>query len=77
MKFRQLIKYDMGTFYLKNHLQNIVEKLKKSQNWLYLWINSLKFYLVSFYGVSKWGLSKYMETKLQTTCFYLTKEVWN
>ena len=35
-------------------------------------------------GASFWGLSKYIETKLQTTCFYLIlsffkkqKEVWN
>ena len=35
-------------FSLKNHTQNVVEKLfpgsfLKNQNWAYLWINSLKF----------------------------------
>ena len=43
----------------------------KSQNWAYLWINSLKLYTVCFYGIPSWGLSKYIETKQQTTCFYL------
>ena len=38
----------------KNHLQNVVEKLftdpfLKNQNWIYLWINNLKFYTVCFY----------------------------
>ena len=38
----------------KNHLQNVVEKLftdpfLKNQNWVYLWINNLKFYTVCFY----------------------------
>ena len=27
MKFGQLIEYDMETFFLKNHLQSVVEKL--------------------------------------------------
>ena len=27
MKFGQLIEYNMGTFFLKNHAQNMVEKL--------------------------------------------------
>ena len=38
---------------LKNHTQNVVEKLflgpfLKNQNWAYLWINSLKFYTLYF-----------------------------
>ena len=37
MKFSQLIDYNMGTFFLKNHMQNVVEKLvsgpfQKNQN---------------------------------------------
>ena len=64
------------TFFLKNHTQNVVEKLVpdhflKNQNWAYLWINSLKFWVVYFYCVPNWGLSKYIEIKFQTTCFYL------
>ena len=45
------------TFLLKNHKQNVVEKLFpdpfiKSQNWAYLWINSLKdlYSLFLLYG---------------------------
>ena len=64
-------------FLLKNHTENVTEKLfpdtfLKKKNWAYLWINSLKFYTVCFYCMPSWGLSKYTETKLQTTCFYLT-----
>ena len=41
------------TFFLKNHTQNVVEKLfpgpfLKIQNWAYLWINILKFYIFCF-----------------------------
>ena len=60
------------TFFLKNHTQNMVEKLFPDP-WAYLWINTLKFYTVCFYCMPSWGLSKYIETKLQTTYFYL---VW-
>ena len=64
------------TFLLKNHTQNGVEKLfpdpfLKNQNWVYLWINILKFYTVCFYFMPTWRLLKYVETKLQTTFFYL------
>ena len=63
-------------FFLKNHTQNVMEKLfpdpvLKNQNWAYLWMNSLKFYIVYFYCMLSWGLSKYIETKLQTIYFYL------
>ena len=62
------------TFLFKNHTQNVVEKLipgpfQKNQNWLFLRINSPKFYTVCFNFMLIWGLSKYSETKLQTTCF--------
>ena len=33
--------------------------------------NSLKFYIACFYCMPSSGLSKFIETKLQTTCFYL------
>ena len=54
----------------------MVEKLVpdpflKNLNWAYLWINSLKFYIVCFYCMPSWGLSIYIETTLQTACFYL------
>ena len=37
----------------------------KNQNWAYLWINSLKFYIVCLYCMPSCGLSKYIET-----CFF-------
>ena len=54
--------------------QNMVEKLspdlfQKNQNWVFLWINSLTCGLFLLYA--KLRLSKYIDTKLQTTCFYL------
>ena len=51
--------------------KQVPEGFLKNYNWAYLWINSLKFYTVSFYCMQSWGPSKYIETKLQTTCFYL------
>ena len=42
----------------------------KNQDWAYLWI-VLKFNTVWFSYRPCWGLSKDIETKLQTTCFYL------
>ena len=60
----------------KNHAQYVVETLfpdpfLKSQNWLFVRINSPKFYTVCFNCMLIWGLSKYSETKLQTTWFHL------
>ena len=54
MEFGLLIEYNMRNFFLKNHTQNVAEKLfpesfLKNQNWVYLWIDSLKFYTVCFY----------------------------
>ena len=59
MKFGQLIECKMRNIFLeksslKNHTQNVVEKLVsdsflKNKNWAYLWINCLKFYTVCFY----------------------------
>ena len=48
MKFGQLIEYNMSKIFLKNHTQNVLEKLfpdpyLKNQNGAYLWINSVKF----------------------------------
>ena len=77
MKFGHLIEYNMrNIFFLKNHADNVVEKLLpdsflKNWNWAYLWINNVKFYTICFYCVPSWRLSKHFETKLQTSCFYL------
>ena len=61
---------------MKSNTQNVVEKLfpdlfLKKQNWEYPFINNIKFYIAGFSCILNWGLSKYIETKLQTTCFYL------
>ena len=74
MKFGQLIEYNMRKIFLKNHTQNVVDKLfpdsfLKSQNWAYLWMNSLTFYTVCFYCMSSWGLSIYV---LKLSCGPLT-----
>ena len=68
MKFGQLIEYNMRIiFFLKNHTENVVEKLfpdlfLQNQNWAYLWINSLKSYTACFYCMPSWDLSKYIES---------------
>ena len=53
MKLGQLIEYNIETFFLKNHTQNVVEKpipdsFLKNRNLSYLQMNSLKFYTVCF-----------------------------
>ena len=67
------------TLFLKNHTQNVEEKLfpnpfLNNRNWSYLWINSLKFYAVCFYCMPSWILPNHIETKLQNICFYLKKK---
>ena len=76
MKFGQLIERNKRNIFLEKYTQNVLEKLVpdpflEKWNWAYLWINGLKFYTVCFYCIPRWGLSKYIETKLQTTWFYL------
>ena len=83
----KLIDYNIKIFLVNN--QNVADKLFpdpfiKSQDWAYLWVNSLKFHAVCFYCMPSWGLSNYIETKLQATFFYVIqsffkkqKEVWN
>ena len=36
----------------------------------------LKVYAVCYYCIPSWGLSKYIDTKLQTTCFYLILSIF-
>ena len=63
IKFGQLKKnIKWWKFFLKNHTQNVVEKLfpdhfLNSQIWAYLQINSLKFYTVCLYCMPSWGLT--------------------
>ena len=81
LKFGQLIEFNMrNIFFLKNHTQNVVEKLVtnpfvKNENWAYILIISLKFYTVCFYCMASCVLSKYIENKLETTCFDLILSV--
>ena len=66
MKFGQLKEYNMGeNAYTEcdgeTNLKSLSAKLKLS----------IEFYTVCFYCIASWELSKYIETRLQTTCFYL------
>ena len=62
-----LVNRTWQTFFLKNHTQNVVEKLfldpflKSKIDQISVW----------FYCITSRELSKYVETKLQITCFYL------
>ena len=76
MKFGQLTEHNMRNLFLKKSYtkyggDTISGHFSKNQNWVYLWSNSLKFYTVCVYCMSRYGLSKYIETKLQTTYFYI------
>ena len=76
VKFGQLIECNIRNIFLEKSCTCVVEKLFsdpfiKNHYWAYLWVNSLKYYTVCFGCMPSWRLSKYIETKLQTTCFYL------
>ena len=60
MKFGQLVDMTWEIIFLKSDAKNVVEKLfpglmLESQDWVYIWINSLKFDTVCFYCVLSWG----------------------
>ena len=76
MKFVQLIEYNLRNIFLKESYticggETILRHFFKNQNWAYLCINILKFYIICFYCLLSWGLSKLIETKLQSTYIYL------
>ena len=72
MKIDELIECNMTNIFLeKSNRKCGGDPFLKSHNWWYFWINRLRFYTVSIYCMLSWGLSKYIETKLQTTYFYL------
>ena len=89
MTFGQLIEYNMRNILLTKSFTKCCKETKpdtfvKSQDWAYLWINILIFYIFCFDCLPSWRLSKVIQTKLQTICFYLIwsffkkqKEVWN
>ena len=77
MKFGQLIEFNMREiFLLKNHTQNVAEKLFPDPFLKIriecLWIYHLKFSTVCFYCMLILGLSKYSKNK-ETSCFYVIK----
>ena len=55
-------------FFLKYHSQNVLEKLFPDL--------FLKNHTVCVYCMPSSGPWKYIETKLETTCFYLIKLLW-
>ena len=74
IEFKIFIEVNIEMFFLKNHTQNVMEKLVpdpfiKNSNWAHLWIDSQKFHQVSFYR----SLLKYIKTKMLTIYFYLIK----
>ena len=78
MEFGQLTEYNMRNIFLvksytKCGRETNSRSFSKNQNWAYLWINILKFYIFCFNCLPSWDLSKVIETKLQIICFYLIK----
>ena len=60
------MKFGKFPFFLKNHSQNVVEKLfpesfLKNQNWTYLWIIGLKFRIVHSDCLPSGGLYNYIK----------------
>ena len=74
IKFRQLVEYNMRKYFVVWKL--VPDPFLKRKNWAFLWINIIKFYRVCIYCMLSWGLSKYIETKVQTTCYYLTQKTF-
>ena len=89
MKSRQFMEYYITNIFLEKSFtkyggETVPRPFLKNQNWKFFWIVNLIFYTVCFYCMPSWGLSKYIESKMQTTSFYLInsffekqKEVWN
>ena len=75
MKGKQTIKFGKLIEVFKFYVEKLFwgnylgDPLLKFQNWVYLWINSLKLYTACFYCMLIWGQLTYSETKPQTTCF--------
>ena len=73
MKCGQLIEYN-----LRNITQNVVEKLfpdtfLKNQNWPYLWINILKFYIFYFYCLQVEDYRNWLKLIWQPVAFISNK----
>ena len=87
-QYGQLIEYNMRNIFLKNHTQNVVEKpfpepFLKNQNWVYLWVNSLRFYKVWFYWMPSEGYQNILKLNCRPLAFtswktfQKTKKTWN
>ena len=66
MKFGQLIEYNMRNIFLEKSYTKLGGKLfpdpvLKNQKWAYLYINTLKFYIVCFYHMPSWGLQNVLK----------------
>ena len=76
IKLGQLIEYRLINIFLEESYpkcggETIPRPFFKNQNWTYLWISIIKFYIFCFHCLPSSGLSKLIETKLKTTCIYL------
>ena len=74
-------------FFKKNHAQNVVEKLftdsfLKNQNWEYLWINTLKFYIFVFIACQVEGNQNFLTLSYKSMAFtsykaFLRNKKWS
>ena len=67
MKFGQYIEYKMKNIFLEKSYTKCVREtiprpFSKNQNWAYLPIINLKFYIFCFYSFPSWGLLKGIES---------------
>ena len=75
-KIGQLIECNMRNIFLKDHAQNVMEKLVPN-SFLTIKIEDATgsivfFYAVCFHYMTSWGLLKYNKIKMQTNCCRLT-----
>ena len=73
MEFGQLIEYNIRNISLEESYLKCVGETSQTlfKNTKIEHIYGLEFYAVCFYGMPSMGTSKCIETKLQTSCFYL------
>ena len=79
MQFHHLIRKTWEIFFMKGYTYNVVDKLfreplPENQNWVYLWINCLKYDRVRFYYVPSCLLSKYIKLDWKSLIFRSYKE---
>ena len=75
MKFGQLIGYNMRIIFLEKSYTNgggesiPQDPFLKNQNWVYLWINSLKIYTVCFYSTLSCGYRDILKLSYRSLAF--------